>query len=299
MKFWLSLVGVYEVEQYIEIARFAEDVGFYGITIADHLIWPTKIKSKYPYLDDGEVWWPENMPWPDPWITLATLGASTNNIKLATNIYLAALRDPLTAAKAIGTTAVFNPDRVVAGLSAGWIKEEYDIANINFQKRGKRLDETIDIMKQLWTGKPINYEGELFRIDNAVMCPVPTSDIPVWSGGHSQAALKRAARNDGWLGLPLTIQQIEETAAMLFKYRKDYGKEKEPFEITFNLLDQASPENLHQLDELGVSNMMVLPWIPSPWDGSSYIRENESPSSIDVKKKSLERFADQVINLVT
>ncbi|MCB1676920.1 MAG: LLM class flavin-dependent oxidoreductase [Halioglobus sp.] len=87
MKFWLSLVNVPEVAQYLAIAKYAEEAGFHGITIADHLVMPTRIEeSRYPYTPDGKMWWPDDTPWPDPWVTLAAMGAATTTLQLATNI---------------------------------------------------------------------------------------------------------------------------------------------------------------------------------------------------------------------
>ena len=110
MKHWISLVNVPEVDQYIELARFAEELGFYGISVADHLVMPTKItESKYPYTPDGNMWWPEDTPWPDPFVTLTALGVATTKLRLATNIYLAALRDPFTAARAVSMSSPVSP----------------------------------------------------------------------------------------------------------------------------------------------------------------------------------------------
>ena len=103
MKYWISLVTTVEVDQFVEIAKFAEQLGFEGITVADHLVVPTKVETAYPYTPDGAMWWPTETPWPDPWVTLAGMGTATSRIKLGSNIYLAPLRDPFTAARAIGT----------------------------------------------------------------------------------------------------------------------------------------------------------------------------------------------------
>ena len=102
MRFWLSMMAVPELDQLVELAKHAEECGFYGVTYADHLIMPTNIETPYPYTADGKLFWPLEAPWPDPWITLALLGAETSTIHLATNIYLAALRDPFTVAAQAG-----------------------------------------------------------------------------------------------------------------------------------------------------------------------------------------------------
>src|SRR5882672_10463997 len=122
MKFWLSLMTVPQLDQLPAIARAAEAAGFYGVMYGEHLAMPTKIASKYPYTPDGEIFWPMDIPWPDPWIALSIMATSTTKLHIASNIYLAALRDCYTAAKSVGTAACFFEGRVTCGVSVGWIK---------------------------------------------------------------------------------------------------------------------------------------------------------------------------------
>ncbi len=296
MRYWLALVNVPEVEQFVELACIAEAAGFDGITVADHLIWPTRIDSKYPYTPDGKVWWPDDLPWPDPWVTLAAMATATTRLRLATNIFLAGLRDPFTAAKAIATAAVFSNERVVCGVSAGWIKEEYDLAGVDFHSRGRRLDEMLAVMRKLWSGREVAHQGEFFNFEHALLSPVPKQPVPIWCGGGAPAALRRAARNDGWLGLPMTFEQIRDVAGVLHGERRSAGVSG-PFHIGFSLMDAPEADTLARLDELGASDMMVLmPWIPSPWTGISYLDEGDDPSQLAVKKKTIERFAESVIH---
>jgi alkanesulfonate monooxygenase SsuD/methylene tetrahydromethanopterin reductase-like flavin-dependent oxidoreductase (luciferase family) len=109
MRFWLSLVTNTEPDQLPAIARHAEEVGFHGVTVPDHLVMSTRIESKYPYTEDGKIWWPDDLPWLDPWVALSAMGAVTSRLKLATNIYLAGLRDPFTPAKAVSSAAAIAP----------------------------------------------------------------------------------------------------------------------------------------------------------------------------------------------
>ena len=154
---------------------------------------PLDIDSKYPYTPDGKMWWPDDTPWPDPWVTLTAMAAVTRHLEFSTNIYLAALRDPFTAAKAVGTAAVISGNRMVCGVSAGWVEEEYDLLGVDFKSRGRRLDEMLALMKKLWTGKPVDHSGEFFEVKNAIMSPTPTESIRIWSGGASKPAFRRAA----------------------------------------------------------------------------------------------------------
>jgi probable F420-dependent oxidoreductase len=297
VKHWISLVNVPEVEQYIEIARFAEEMGFYGITIADHLVMPTNItESKYPYTPDGKMWWPEDTPWPDPWVTITAMGVATTKLRLATNIYLAAQRDPFTSARAIAAASVYTKGRVVCGVSSGWIKEEYEMLGVDFHTRGRRLDETVAVMKKLWTGKDVSHNGEFFSFEHALMSPTPHGEIPVWSGGASKAALRRAAQNDGWLGIPMLATQLEEVVKELFVLRDKMGKSDEPFDICASLFEPLKPDLQERLEGIGVQNNMVLPWIVTPWGRAGWLEDGEDPAELDVKKRVMERFAHKVIH---
>jgi len=297
MKHWISLVNVPEVEQYTEIAKHAEELGYYGITVADHLVMPTgELESKYPYTPDGKMWWPEDVPWPDPWVTLTAMGVATENLHLATNIYLAALRDPFTAARAVAAASVFTNGRVHCGVSAGWIKEEYDLLGIDFKSRGRRLDETIEVMRKLWSGKSVDHKGEFFEFEGALLAPAPPSPIPIWSGGASKAAFRRAAENDGWLGVPLMADALIETIKGFQTAREKIGKEGEPFDVCCSLIQPLTIEIEGQLEELGAHHNMVLPWVVTPWGRAPWLKEGEDVASLDTKKFAMERFANKVIH---
>ena len=296
MKYWLTLVQVPESEQLVEIARFAEEVGFYGISVADHLVMPTKIQSRYPYTEDGEIFWPEDAPWPDPWVTLGAMASVTQELLLASNIYLAALRDPISTAKASGTAAVLSGDRVVCGVGAGWIEEEYGIAGVDFASRGRRLDEVIEVMRKLWSGENTSHQGEFFNFENALMRPAPSRPIPVWPGGHSPPALRRAARNDGWFGLPMTREQMAPFLATLRREREALGKSWESFHCSITLAEPQTDEATQDLEEMGVASLCAIaPWVPSPWESSKWNHPADDPGKIDSKKRALERFSESVI----
>ena len=295
MKFWLSLMTVNEFDQLPELARTAEKLGFHGLTYADHLVMPAHIKSKYPYTKDGEVFWPLETPWPDPWITLGVLGAATTKIKLATNIYLAALRDPFTAAKSVATAATFSQDRVICGVSAGWIKEEYDVAGIPFESRGKRLDEIILAMRALWTGKVVSHKGEFFNFEDVIMQPAPKKHVPVWTGGAAKPALRRAARNDGWLGLPMTLEQTIPVIDELHGYRRNAGLKPETMDIVLAMNEPLTKKLMDELESRHAHHMVAMPWFPTPWDEKKWVDDGDDLTKLEVKKKAMTRYAESVI----
>jgi probable F420-dependent oxidoreductase len=298
MKFWLSLVAVRETEQLPELARFAEELGFHGLMVGDHLIWPADIKTPYPYSPDGKIFVPPDTPWPDPWVLFAHLGAITQRLHFASNIYLAALRDPLTVAKSVSTAAVLTGGRIVCGVSAGWLEEEYQAAGVDFEERGRRLDEILVALRELLSGAMVRHEGPLFRF-HGIMRPAPAQPVRIWCGGGAAPAMRRAARQDGWLPLPMTVAQADSALAAIRLMRRDAGLPQEGFEVGLPLAEPVTQQAADAVQELGVHDLVVIaPWLPSPWDVKAWLAPGEDMSHLAVKKKALERYAEAVLRKV-
>jgi probable F420-dependent oxidoreductase len=286
MQHWLSLGFVRETEQLVPLARMAEELGFDGVTLADHLLMPTRVRTPYPYSPDGAPFWPDDTPWPDPWVAIAAMGAATTRLRLATNIYLMALRDPFTAARAIATAAVLGGERVACGVAAGWLADEYAIAGVDFATRDARLDEMIGVVRALLTGESVTHQGEHFRFDEVRMRPAPKAPVPVWGGGASRAALRRVARLcDGWLGLVYTPAQLAPVLERLRALRAEAGREGAPFEALVGLAVRPTPEVLEEVAALGITGVISTPWLLA----------KEDVSSLDAKRRTLERYARHVI----
>jgi probable F420-dependent oxidoreductase len=298
MRFWLSLVAVREIDQLAELARFAEELGFHGLMVGDHLVWPNRIESRYPYTPDGKIFVPPDTPWPDPWALFAHLAAVTSKLHFASNIYLAALRDPFTVAKCVATASVLSGGRVACGVSAGWLKEEYDIAGIDFARRGARLDEVIEVCRKLWTGAPVEHTGDRFRF-GAIMQPAPEQSVPIWIGGGAPAAIRRAARNDGWLPLPMTVAQALAARSHLAEIRAQGGLGMEGYTIGLPLAEPVTAASVRSLEEHGQHDLVVIaPWLPSPWDTEAWLEPGQDPSNLAVKKNVLEKYAGKVLAAV-
>ena len=267
MEHWISLGFVRETAQLVELAKTAEALGFEGVTIADHLAMPTRFESKYPYSPEGEPFWPLDTPWPDPWVAIGAMAGATTTLKFASNIYLGALRDPFSAARAVSTAAVLSGNRVACGMASGWLKEEYDLLGIDFSTRGRRLNELIGVMRALWTGEPVSHRGEFFGFDEVILRPAPTAPIPIWTGGASPTALGRAAkRAEGWLGLVYTPEQVFE---VLDKLRARLAREDralDDFRVMLGIAGRLSSELVEHLEEAGVKGLIASPWFFSKED---------------------------------
>jgi len=294
LKYWISLVNTVEVDQFVAIAQKAEELGYEGINVPDHLVYPAEINTPYPYTDDGKVWWPKTNPWADPWVALTAMGVATSKLRLATNIYLAALRDPFTVSRAVSAAAVFTNNRVACGVSAGWVKEEFDLMGVDFSTRGRRLDEIIRCVRSLNTGEVVNHSGEFFSYDDVIMSPVPTKPVPFWVGGKSKAALRRAAENDGWLGVPLHNDAMKTVVDSLFEKRRENGRYDEPFDVVLSAMEAYTPEFIDSLDSAGTYHATVLPWTPSPWGRAFWVKEGEDETQLEVKINAMERFKEMM-----
>lgn len=297
MEYWLSITTIPEQDQLLELARLAEAVGFDGLTLADHVLMPTRIESRYPYTEDGEIWWAPDTPWPDPWVTLASMGAVTSRLKLASNICLAALRDPAVLAKAVTTAAVLTGDRVVLGAAVGWLREEYDLLGVPFEQRGRRLDEVLELFGHFCSGKAFAHEGEFFHYPEVLMSPAPRRRVPIWCGGAAPAALRRAARHDGWLGLPLDRRTAPPMIEALRRDRESAGLALDDFAINIALTESHRPETIRELEDQGVTGLMIMaPWLPNPFFTADWYDPQADPSSFAAKRAAMERFADQVLH---
>jgi probable F420-dependent oxidoreductase len=298
MKFWLSLVAVHETEQLPQLARCAEELGFHGLMVGDHLIWPAHIATRYPYSPDGKIFVPPDTPWPDPWVLFAHLGALCPRLHFASNIYLAALRDPFTVAKSVATAAALTQGRIVCGVSAGWLKEEYEIAGVDFASRGPRLDEALTVVRKLWSGQVVQHAGERFRFEG-IMCPAPPAPLRIWCGGGAPAAMRRAAQHDGWLPLPMTVAQTRAALSEIGAMRRAAGRAAQPFEVGLPLAEPVTQAAVDAVRALGIGDLVVIaPWLPSPWDSVTWLDAGDDMSRLETKRKALERYAAAVLRKV-
>ena len=208
MKVYVS-VAFLNTSEVVEIAKAADDLGYDGLGIPDHVINLETLKTPYPYTKDGKRRWEAFTDWPDPWVLIGALATVTTRLRFVTTVYLPAMRDPYSAAKSIGTAALLAGGRLELGIGVGWCEEEFTLMGQRFDRRGKRTDEMLELMKELWKPGWTEFDGEFYQTPRLEMEPTPPH-IPIYVGGLSDIALRRAARHDGWIGdLISTDQAIE------------------------------------------------------------------------------------------
>ena len=172
MKFCQSLMYA-PAADWAELTRCAEDVGFDQVSLSDHVFYPGKLESSYPYSRSGRPSFPPETPWPDVWVMTGALAAATERIRFATHVYVLPARNPFVVAKAVGTAAYLSGDRVLLGVGAGWMREEFDQLEQPFAGRGARMEEQIEVLRTLWRGGMVEHHGEFYDFDKLEMAPAP------------------------------------------------------------------------------------------------------------------------------
>jgi len=259
MKFWQGLM-FQPTEELVAIARCAEDAGFTGVMLSDHLVTYQTQTETYPHREDGQVFWGEQTHWPDPWIAISAMAQATSRLQFTTAVYIMTLRDPFTIAKMLSTLAVMSGNRVALGAGIGWQKAEFDLVGQEFQNRGARANEALQVIQKLTTGANVSHHGRFFDFPSLCMTPAPSQALPIYIGGESDAALRRAARHDGWIGTRYDSAQLVEIVGRLQRARREEGTDGSSFEIIVGTAEDADRDLFMRLEDLGVTAIMTSSW---------------------------------------
>jgi probable F420-dependent oxidoreductase len=261
MKFWQS-TAFNDPLELPAIAEGAEAAGFEGVLVSDHLFVPASYEPAYLYSESGRPDFDTTTPFPDPWVTIATMAARTERLRFCTLIYILPLHHPLEVAKSVATLSLFTGGRVVLGAGAGWMKEEFAALGVDFETRGRRFDETIEVLRKIWGGGIVEHHGEFFDVPPMAQNPAPEHPVPIAIGGASKAALRRAARlGDGWLGAGNTVAEAEAILGTLAELRDRAGRSDAPCENIVPLTEQPEPEALARLAVLGAHGTVNYPFV--------------------------------------
>ena len=287
MKYTCS-VAMGPVDELISIAKTAEEVGFDAIALPDSLFYMEKAAAEYPYTPDGSRMWDENTPWVDPLIAAGAMGAVTTTLRFYTNVLKLGSRNPLLLARQVGSVANLTSNRFGFGIGIGWAPEEFEWCGVPYKRRGARVDEMIEVIKLVLAGGMVEFHGELYDFDRLQMSPAPSAPVPFFVGGHTDVALRRAARvGDGWTSAMMTGRQLAETVGRLNALRTQYGRADQQFEFQAVCIDKFGVDGHRELAEIGITDNIVIPWV---FDGLGF----DAP--LDKKQDSLKRFADTYIH---
>ncbi|MCW2797657.1 TIGR03619 family F420-dependent LLM class oxidoreductase [Nocardioides sp.] len=283
MRFSISTAFI-PVDQQLPIARAADELGYHSIAIPDHVVDLETLATPYPYTPDGARRWDFSAEWPDPWVLVGALAAVTTKLRFFTSVYVPALRNPFQVAKTVGTAAVLSENRVSLGIGIGWCLEEFELLGQDFRTRGKRTDEGLALMKELWESEWAEFEGAFHTAPKLTMKPNPTERIPIFVGGLSEIAFARAARHDGWIGDLYTVDEAIGHATRLREIREEVGNDRD-FSFITALTDAFLPEHFVRAEEGGVTDCMTMPW-------AYYFGLD---ASIEQKVEGMARFRDDLM----
>ncbi|MEZ7980963.1 MAG: TIGR03619 family F420-dependent LLM class oxidoreductase [Myxococcota bacterium] len=284
MKFVIS-AAFQPPEHLVPIAIAADEAGYEAIASSDHAVYPETLDTPYPYTEDGVRRYDETSHFPDPWVLAGALSSVTKRLRFTTNVYVLPMRNPFMAAKQIATAAALSNDRVTLTIGVGWSNLEFKLVGQEFKRRGARTDEMLEVIQKALTGEWFEHHGEFYDFDRLKLTPpTPTKPIPVWVGGISDFALRRAARNDGWLSDLQTSAEIIECIDKVRAYRKDLGR-SDTFDVMASASDAHGVDGYQKLGDAGVNHILTMPW-------AFYHGLTED---LDKKIDGIKRFADDVI----
>jgi len=237
-----------KAEDLVRFAQQAEALGFYCLTVADHVIVPQDISVPYPYTVDGK--YPGTGYHLETLVTIGYLAGATRRIRFVTSVMILPYRNPIITAKMLASLDVLSNGRVIVGAGVGWMKEEFETLRTEpFPERGRVTDEYIAALRELWTSEQPSFSGKYCNFSNIIFLPKPVQKpaIPIWIGGHSKQAIRRAARlGDGWhpIGgvptIPLEPQDVAADRALLREYAEKAGRDpqKIPIALKGSLFDR-------------------------------------------------------------
>jgi probable F420-dependent oxidoreductase len=289
MKFTVG-IAMSPLDQLTELARTAEACGYSSVALPDSLFYSEKVSADYPYTPDGTRMWNEETPWVDPLVAAAAMGAVTDRIGFYTQVLKLGSRNPLLLARQVGSVANLTGGRFGLGVGLGWAPEEFEWCGAPYAGRGKRADEAIEVLRLILGGGMVEYHGEFFDFDRLRMSPAPASPVPIYVGGHSPAALRRAARvGDGWTSAMIRFDELRAVIERLSALRAEYGRAEEPFEIQAVCVDRFGVDGYRQQAEIGVTDVLVVPWL---FYGVGF------DGDLAAKKDGMRRFADEIISRI-
>lgn len=281
----------------LALAPVAEAAGFDSVAVPDSVFYPQSVSADYPYSPDGSRFWAPDTPFTDPLVAIPAMAAVTSRLRFVTNVVKAPLRHPLLLAKQVASVAALFEGRLTLGVGSSWIPEEFEWLGLSMRTRGRRLDESIDLLRLVCGGggpQWVEFHGRHLDAGPFMISPAPKQPVPIIVGGHSEPALRRAAeRGDGWISVQATTDELRPVLAELARLREQ-AEVTRPFEVNVLCLDIPPDATgverfagfAAEAAALGLeATFQVVPWFFGGGD----------PSDLGVRRDSLERFGAEVI----
>jgi len=275
-----------DTSHYLPLARAADAAGWTSFIVPDSICYPEVSDSKYPYTPDGNREFLSGKPFLEPFSLIPAMAAVTEKLRFTTFVVKLPIRHPVLVAKSVSSVAVLTGNRFGFGVGLSPWPEDYEVCGERWQGRGKRMDEMIEIIRGLLGGEFYQFHGKYYDIPSIRICPVPDRPLPILIGGHSEAALRRAARlSDGWMHAGGDQGDLEAMIRQIHAMRRDCGRDKEPFEVHVISILGYSLDGIRKLEDMGVTDVIV--GFRDAYNGPD--------QPLQEKIEALRRYADDVI----
>jgi probable F420-dependent oxidoreductase len=284
MRFSVAL-AMCDPDQYLPVARAADEAGWHAVAVPDSPFFPEQTSAAYHYSADGGRYWNGDTPFLDPWVAIPAMAAVTERLRFYTMVLKLPIRQPLLIAKTVATAAVLSGDRVALGVGLSWMPEEFVWLAEDFASRGPRTDEAVAIIRTVLAGGMVEHHGKHYDFDRLQMSPVPSAPVPIYIGGMTPPALRRAARiGDGWISANVTTDELALSIEQLRAALAAQGRTTDGFEIKVVATDAFDLDGFRRLRDLGVTDAITQPW----WFYGG------DPNSVTTKVDAVRRFADEI-----
>jgi len=227
-----------EPDALADIAKLGDRLGFYCMVMPDHILQPNQVNSTYPYSLTGDILAAGQSgdgEWPEQITTLAYLAGVTERIRLVTSVMIIPYRNPILTAKMLSTLDMLSKGRLILGAGVGWMEEEFELLNTEpFAERGAVTNEYLRAFIELWTKDDPKFEGKYVNFSDITFLPKPVQKPypPIWIGGQSKPAIRRAAQiGDCWHPVgaipaaPLEPEELAENLVLLHQYAEKAGRD--------------------------------------------------------------------------
>ncbi|WP_310962489.1 TIGR03619 family F420-dependent LLM class oxidoreductase [Nocardioides terrisoli] len=262
MKFGVSLFPL-RAHQTVDVATACERLGYDSVWMGEHVVTPVHQDSHFPYAeDDAHQAFHGFLPFFDPYAALGFLAARTSTLELVVSISIVPLHDPFRLARSVMTMDQYSDGRFRFGIGSGWLREEFEIMGKPFNRRGRLLDETLDVMDLLFTERVTTYRGDLLEVPPVAMEPKPTTSPhpPYIFGGHGPKALIRAAtRGQGWLATGMSPETVGEATAFIRGKRAELARD-DAFEFSAHITGDVTDAMVEAYGAAGIDRLVVRPW---------------------------------------
>ncbi|MFE0156505.1 TIGR03619 family F420-dependent LLM class oxidoreductase [Nonomuraea sp. NPDC059007] len=277
---------------FLPLARAAEAAGYSSFGVPDSLIYPQESDTRYPYTPQGDRAFLADKSFIETFILIAAMGAVTSTIRFTPFVLKLPIRPPVLVAKQASSIACLTGNRLALGVGLSPWPEDFAAMGVPWSRRGERMDEAIAVLRGLTGGGYFEYHGDYYDLPPVKMEPTPAEPIPILVGGHSDAALRRAARlGDGWMHGGGNPEELDLLLDRLATARRDEGTAGRPFEIHAISLDAYTVDGVKRLADKGITDLIVgfrWPYVKGP-----------DTEPLATKIEHLERFAESVIARVT